>query len=335
MEERLYPADFKTFLHGDDLDKAIESVQVVREPLIEGFLYKKSAQMVFAPDGVGKSVVTIQACMQATVENAKVFNHFHVPKAVRTLYFQNERSKDEALERLKFMKKKTAFDSKNFVLDVGLQGMNLQEPKHFAQALTHVSEVVHSTMQGVDLIVLDPLYPLVGGDLTSNADVSPITNFSRILQNIFDCSILMVHHTNRGTYDIGEGKRVGRDMFGSVFLSAHCTGTYSLNVNDDESGSVLDCKKSAQKNLEKKIKLVFDPESFLSYYADEERITKKDRLYNFLDTCKATKKTFTFDDMQQACQLSPSKLRGQLENLKSQLKTVSILKHGKILYEML
>lgn len=326
--------EIKNYLHGQSLLNAINTVSVVREPLIEGLLYKKSAQMIFAPDGVGKSVISLQMAMQATIDDGKVFGEFHVPKGVRTLYLQTERSIDENLERLKFMQMKTKWNADNLIIDTSLQGLNIQQEKHFTTALINISESISFTTGGVDLIVIDPIYPLVGGDLTSNEDVSPITNLSRMLQNLYHCSILLIHHTNRGSYDKEEKKRVGRDMFGSAFLSAHCTGVYALNVNEDESGSMLECKKSSQKNLEKKVNLVFDPESFLSYYSDSQKLSKKERANHFIMQCKASKKTFTYDDLEKVTSFCPSKLRGYLKEIEEVIEICGKSNHGRLIYKV-
>ena len=73
---------------GKSLDEAIHTVRPERKALIENFLYEKSALMLYADDGVGKSVLAIQACMQATVKDSKVFGEFNVPEANEILFFQ-------------------------------------------------------------------------------------------------------------------------------------------------------------------------------------------------------------------------------------------------------
>jgi len=50
---------------GKNLVEAIETVHPERKALIENFLYEKSAVMLYSDDGVGKSVLTLQACKES------------------------------------------------------------------------------------------------------------------------------------------------------------------------------------------------------------------------------------------------------------------------------
>ena len=140
MEELKEPAS--TFF-GDNLETAIQTVRFERKPLIENFLYEKSALMLYADDGVGKSVLILQACMQATSSESKVFGEFDVPQDNKVLYFQMERHPDESFERMKHLVNVIPFKKENFALSVALQGVNLQEPKMKAESLLCVVEISH------------------------------------------------------------------------------------------------------------------------------------------------------------------------------------------------
>ena len=60
---------------GEVLDRAINEVQYERKPLIDNFLYEKSALMLYADDGSGKSALCLQTCLQATVGGSKLFSN--------------------------------------------------------------------------------------------------------------------------------------------------------------------------------------------------------------------------------------------------------------------
>jgi len=333
-------------LWSERLNQAIDTVNPVREFLIEGFLYKKSIQMIYAPDGAGKSLITLQATMQGTVSDSKVFGEFYVKEGFKTLYVQAERSVDENLERMRLMKSKTPFDSKNFVLDTDLQGINLKNDSHADAGINHIIEVCASSFLIPDLIVLDPIYAMVRGGLKDDEGASYITDFSRRIQKYFGCSIILVHHANRGSRDVETGKRGNEDMFGSRFLSAHCTGVYKMTLKEEGMGSVLTREKTSNENLEKKIELWYDPESGLSWVsADKKTISKTDKLFNFLRTCKVQQKTFNFKEMMVESGLSKSGLLKVLGSTLSstpvlgsvhpsgELKEVSKSIHGSILYQ--
>lgn len=323
-------------LWGQRLDEAIDIVKSTREFLIDGFLYKKSTQMIYAPDGAGKSVITLQTAIQGTISDNMVFGGLHVQSGFKTLYIQAERSIDENLERLKIMRDATKFDSSNFILYAGLQGINLRNETHSNKAIENIKFIVDQTLKSIDLIVLDPIYAMVRGGLKDDEGAAYVTEFSRLLQAHFGCSILLVHHANRGSRDRETGARIGQDMFGSRFLSAHCTGVYNLDLKEDGSGVTLKLEKSSNANLDKLIELDYDPESGLSWM--KSRIgngTKMEQLNTYLNSCKLNKTQFTFSDIMVNCRVSHAHLRKLLVRYpQNHLKIASKDKYGKKLYEM-
>jgi len=327
----------ESFLWAEDLKHAIENVHVVREPLIEHLIYKKSAHMIYAPDGVGKSTVALQMCMQATVDGARVFGEFHVPKALRILNLQMERDADETLERLKTMSARTGFNPDNFVNTVALQGLDISDKDDFNIALKKIDNILKNTFTLPDIINIDPAYALLGTDMVSNKDIAPLANISRKLQNLYGATVHIVHHANRGVRDKETGERVYADMFGSRFLSAHFTGVYKLEGQKDDKGTILTLDKSSQKNLEKKIELAFDVESQLSWFKyPSGLVSKKDKLYAFLRAQKAADKSFDYDEMMAASGMSQGTIRNMSSlHLKKELQLVGKSIEGKNLYKYL
>lgn len=323
------------FLWSNELRKAIEEVKIVRVPLIEHLMYSKSAHMIFAPDGVGKSTVALQMMMQSTVDNARVFGEFHVPRALRILNLQGERDESENLERLKTMLGRTGFNPDNFVNTTALQGLDICQKSDYLKALKIIDYILKETFLLPDIINIDPAYAILGNDMISNKDIAPLANFSRTLQNLYGCTIHIVHHANRGARD-KTGKRGNEDMFGSRFLSAHFTGIYKLEKSgSDDSGTTMTLDKASQKNLEKKIELAFDVESQLSWYKyPSGLVSKKDKLYAFFKAQKAQDKAFTYDDMMVASSMSQGTLRNMSSlHDKNELVLVGKSTEGKNLYK--
>lgn len=330
----LIPIEERLPLWGTHLLEAIHTTRVAREPLIEGVLFKKSAHMIYAPSGIGKSTVSLQEAVQGTVEG-KVFGEFHVPKPFNTLYLQMERSEDEALERLKTMIEHTPFDHNRFVLDTSFQEFNFKLEKHVTAALERMGKIIKSTFGHADLVKVDPIYTMIPGGLKDDEGASHIINFSKMIQYKFGSSVSMVHHTNRGIKDQETGERKGADMFGSGLFTWHCTGIYAMNKTKD--GTCLTRDKSSQSNMEKKIDLVFNAESQLSYVKNSQnKLSKTDLLTNYLKACKVQDKTFTFDDMIEVSGVSTAYLRGlQGRHLKTELSIVGKSPTGAHLYKYL
>lgn len=324
----------KPILWGEELTKSIHSARVAREALIEGLLFKKSAHMKYAPEGIGKSLISLQEAVQGTVEGNLVFGEFLVPKAFNTIYLQMERPEDESLERLKTMTAHTPFDPNRFVLDCSFQEFNFKNEKHAKEAVERIGKIIKATFGKVDLVKIDPIYPMIPGGLKDDEGAAHIVNFSKNLQFKYDCSVDMTHHTNRGQKDKDTGERIGKDMYGSGAFLWHCTGIYSISKSKE--GTSLKLEKSSQSNMERKIDLCFDGESQLSYVKNAQgKISKTDILMNYLKTCKLQEKTITFDDMERVSGMSTGYLRGlQGGHLKDKLTFVGKSSTGAHLYKV-
>lgn len=319
---------------GKSLEEAINTVSPERKPLIESFLYEKSAMLLYADDGVGKSVLCLQSCLQSTIKDSMVFGEFHVPEARTVLYFQNERHPDESFERMRHFKNVIPFDKDKFALSVALQGANLQDPSSKRDSLYKVEAVIKEIGFVPEIVAFDPIYSLVPDDLSTAPACNAITSFFRIIQISTNCSIYATSHTNRGIRDVKTGKRFGKDMYGNRFLSSFFTASYHVEPKENGSGSIFTLDKNSQKNLEKKFGLNYDASCYRSWIDTDGNYTKKDKLENFLKTCKSFKREFSFQDMQAESDLSDSALRGYLAGyLKQTVTESSKLSRGKILYK--
>ena len=320
---------------GKTLEDAVNIVRPERKAIIENFLYEKSALMLYADDGVGKSVLALQACLQSTIKGCKVFGEFNVPESRGVLFFQMERHPDENFERIKHLQNVIPFDKEKFALSVALQGTNLQDRQSNIDALTKVVEIVQEIGFTPDIFAFDPIYPLASSGLETAEACNAINNFFRIIQIYFNCTIFATSHTNRGVRDLEKkGIRVGKDMYGNRFLSAFFTGSYHIKLKEDESGTIWERDKNSQKNLEKKIELMYNASNYESTYLSDGKFSKKDKLDNYLKSRKLQDLEFSFEDMLKNSELSDSTLRGYLAgHLKYLVIESSILSKGKKLYK--
>lgn len=320
--------------YGQALEDAINTVHPERKALIENFLYEKSALLLYADDGAGKSVLTLQACMQATVKDSKVFGEFNVPQDNKILYFQMERHSDESFERMRHMVKAFPFDKNKFALSLALQGTNLQNGDSHAKALISIIEIINEIGFEPNILAFDPIYTLAQEGLETAGACNAITSFFRVLQLQTNCAIIATSHTNRGVRDIKTHKREGKDMYGNRFLSAFFTGSYHIQAKPDGLGSLWTLDKNSQRNLEKKIDLMYDAANYQSIFLSDGKFSKKDKLENYLKSRKLQNLEFSFADMLENSDLSDSTLRGYLAgHLKNLVVESSKLSRGKILYK--
>jgi RecA-family ATPase len=314
--------------HGAVLEEAINTVQPERKPLVENFLYEKSAVLLYADDGVGKSVLTLQACMQATVKGSKVFCEFNVPEDVQILYFQMERHPDESFERIRHLKQHIPFNTENFALSVALQGIDLQDSAIHKASIKKVLDIAMDLPYIPKLVVFDPIYTLTRDGLETAPACNAITSFFRVIQLYLNCTILATSHTNRGIRNPDDAsKRIGKDMYGNRFLSAFFTGSYHIEAKPEGEGSIWTLNKSSQKNLEKKIDLLYDASNYQSIFLSDGKFSKKEKLENFIKACKSQDKEFSYSDMQKASGLTDSPLRGHINGYLKDL--ITLVREGK------
>jgi RecA-family ATPase len=157
-----------------------------------------------------------------------------------------------------------------------------------------------------DIVVIDPIYAVTGGDLSSCKDVHTVNNIIRTIQNRMFCSVLYSHHSNRGV--MFEGKRVEGDMYGNRFLSANLTGQYHLKKTDD--GVELNCKKNTYGNLLRHLPLIYDEiTQTLSISTDSEEFGKRDRILLFLRKKHADRKEFILREISNELKVSDAYIR--------------------------
>lgn len=325
----------ETLFAGANLHKAITEVSPERRPLIEGLLYEKSALMLYADDGVGKSVLDLQLLMQATVGGSHAFESFEIARDNKILLFQLERHPDETFERMRYLREVFPFNIQNFALSVALQGTNLQDAKIRAEAIQTVYKAIDSLGWTPDIIAFDPIYTLVPDDLSTAPACNAITSFFRVIQLTTEASIIATTHTNRGVRDKDTYERKGKDMYGNRFLSAFFTGSYHIEALKDGQGSKWTRDKNSQSNLIKEFELIFDPSNFRSFvHADKSSIKGHEKLMMFLRNCEMQNKHFTLDDMIAFSGLASSGIRSKLSgNLSKNVQIVDKLKYGKCLYK--
>lgn len=322
---------------GEVLKEAVATVHPERPFIINNFLYEKSAMMLYADDGVGKSVICLQACLQMTLAESKFLGEFEITKARNIIYFQMERHPDESFERMRHMQTIIPYDPSNLCISVELQGIDLMDKASSALAYNNVIKTIKAFGKAPDVMAFDPIYSMVSGDLSNSETCNAVTGFFRKIQSNVPCTIFATSHTNRGMRDPeNKGQRMGKDMYGNRFLSAFFTGSYHLESKADGAGATFKRDKNSQKNLEKKFGTNYDPATYCSWSDAEGKMTKKEKLYSFLRACKASDKEFSFQDMQEASLLSDSPLRGYLTGeLKNLLTETRKLGKGKQLYKFL
>lgn len=260
-----------------------------RNYLIDGLLYEHSALMIYAADGLGKSTLILQLCLEAS-SGSNVYGVFKTKKPLRILWVMTERHPIEILERIRQMEGMININYDNFALTTEIQGTNLLNRTQFDSSVETLAKRVLQ-MEYIDIIVIDPIYAIVAGGLGKDENDSHVTRFSTILQNKFNCSCIFLHHPNRGIKDRESGERYGEDMYGGRFLSAHFTGIYHLIKSRVANGCRFEREKNSHQNLVEGFDLSYDTDSYISTIKDDSML-KRDRLLIELRRLKVSEEWF-------------------------------------------
>jgi len=314
------------YFTGESLDELAEKCKEPRKPIIDGLIYEDTGVMFFADDGIGKSLLTFQIICEASV-GLPVFGYFQCPKPVRTLWCQMERHPRELGERYKKFSSVFKPSSNNIILTTKLQGLDIKKESDWKKIMDIIHEII-LTEGDVNLIVFDPIYCMVSGDLSEPATVAYVNRFSQQIQNIFNVTTLFITHSNRGIkIQTGKlkGQRTQGDFFGSRFLRAHFSTVYHISRRSDGGfGSHWKLDKDSIALPCDEFFLDFDQESFLSRI-DPAMLDNKERVANVLRQWETSGREFTNLQLSTACQL-PSKV---IENLRLRDMKLAFKDSGK------
>lgn len=324
MEDLEIERIFKhTVYTGEVLKKAVFEIRESRPFYIQSLIPEKSTTMFYAPDGEGKSMVLLQAILEATSDKNSVFGGFPIQRPLRSIIIMTERPKEESLERIKLMSSVIDINWDNIIIEDGLRGLNILKDSDQDYFIQKIAEITASFYDrgGTDILLMDTIYGLVSKGLATEEGAGCVNTTLRRLQARLNCAIVYSHHSNRGQKNKDSGKREGEDMYGSRFLSANCTGVFKIKKT--EKGTVFTREKDTLSCLAKTFDLTYDHESNLSII-DESQSFKSfnGKIDGFIKDCFKLKRDFTFEQLHAAGGCTPSHIR---DRLSGHLKTGSLI----------
>lgn len=285
-------------LWGIDLIDYLSHVSDKVDWIADGFLTDASITMLYATDGIGKSLIGIQGALELA-SGLPMFKSFHVERPQKVIYCVAERSIKEPLKRIKTMIQDEDFCEKikfeNFTITTEFQGKDLSNLSQ-ADALMEVLKTHIEFMGGCNIIFFDPLYALVRKDLKTDEAINGVFSFFRRIGNELGANVFFLHHENRGQRQPGETERSGQDYYGNKFISGLCTAVWHMmkDKGKDKFKTFILNEKDSESCLVPRLCLDYNPE-FNTVRADISSSPKaKDILTNScLTKFKEEKKEFT------------------------------------------
>lgn len=261
--------------------------------------------MLSASSGQGKSIISAQIALSLSC-GISLFDYLPIPKPRKVYYIQVEGSEFEQYKRIFYMRKIIPCISANIAWDYD-KLFNVQDPHLVAKKLVEIEARFTP-----DVVIIDPIYKIAGGDLKDATAANAVIHFSDLLTNKFKCAVLMVHHFHREKYNI-KGKLVDEDdpYYGHSFLKNHVDTSYVFKyTTSDGSTSELTRKKRREENTTPHISLRYNPETYtVTMQTDYESLSKTERVYAYLEECRRLKKTTDFYEIKVSTGVSDSLLR--------------------------
>lgn len=252
-------------LWGIDLLEYLNTLSDEVDWVAHGFIAENSINMLYASDGIGKSIIGVQAALEMA-SGLPVFKSFHVERPRKVIYCLAERSIKEPLKRIKRMMQDEDFSEnkiklENFTITTEFQGRDLSNQSQ-ADALMDILHKHIKVMGGVDDIFFDPLYALVRKDLKTDEAINSVFSFFRRIGSELNANVFFIHHENRGTRQQGEEERTGQDYYGNKFISALCTAVWHMmkDKSQDSFKTFIINEKDSESCLVSKMSLDYNPE---------------------------------------------------------------------------
>lgn len=199
--------------------------------LVDGILWEQDHIFLVGMDKAGKSILSIQLACALSCGDA-FLGIYEVPKPVKVLYVQMEGKKQDTIERLKSMinDRGVRCDPENIYV-MYCKDLPLDKADGF-----RVLDEELNRIKNVEVVIIDPLYMAMAGDLIDNKDARDMVKNIRALGDKHKCAFLINHHEHRPpkTKDGAILPEKGSDsIFGSFVWRAFADHVLMLKVKND------------------------------------------------------------------------------------------------------
>lgn len=111
-----------------------------------------------------------------------------------------------------------------------------------------IEEVIRN--EGVKLVVFDPLYLMIGGaDENSAQEMRPILSWLLRLRNLYNCSVVVVHHWGKGSTSRGGRGLGGTRLLGSTTIYGWLEAALYLEATATKSGTKVVVEREFRERL--------------------------------------------------------------------------------------
>ena len=209
--------------------------------LVENFLWRDDVAFIIGKEKACKSIFTTQEAMAMT--NGKVFlGMFDVVKELKVLYVQAEGSIGETKDRIKSSLKHERIEWKaDNWRHYYPSALSLDTEEGYVEFKKRIVESEFLP----DVIILDPLYMSVDGDLIDNKSMRRFFRNIRRLKEDYRCSFIIVHHERRPKTDTFGHKVYEGDnaIFGSSMFKNFASHVLRISITNEKGHEIFEDKE--------------------------------------------------------------------------------------------
>ena len=166
----------------------------LNRPLIDGLIWERDNIFLVGRAKIGKSIFAQQIAF--SISSGEPFLSQYKTNKGCCLYLQAEGKLSETRDRILNMLEGVSWDASNFNL-VFYPGLALNTSNGIRELKRLIDNKVAEGMPIPKLIILDPLYMWMAGDLSNQAAASTMCQNMRVLTSHYDCALMVIHHEHK------------------------------------------------------------------------------------------------------------------------------------------
>ncbi len=160
------------------------------KPLINNLIFERDNILLVGKEKSNKSTLAMQICCHLTT-GEPLFGEFDIPVPIDCVYIQAEGKLAGTQSNLRQMTRVIGLDQSR-LLFLYYPALPINRPEGIKQINADID-----SWKRPKLIVIDPLYQSMAGDLKDQSDSASMTGNLRMLSEYYDCSIFLLHHAHR------------------------------------------------------------------------------------------------------------------------------------------
>lgn len=289
-----------------------------KEPIISNFLYENDCICISSKPKIGKSILAQQ--MMFSLSSGTAFLGLNVTRPARVLYVQTEGDRSETIERMTRMQEGISVNWDN-AYHINLPGVALNTDEGFDMfmALAEQPKVKY------DVIIFDPLYTTVLGDMSQQQVATSWTNNVRTIRGHYEASVVVLNHEAKEVKN-KKGEIIERspeEIFGSIFWAAFFNHTFQFKRIDDVHYLSRGLQRSGKIVEQLSVRLRQEPLMF-----ELTRETTHDEVRELLAT------PISFKDLEEKLKVSKGRVSQVLKRFRDGGQLEETVKDGIRLYRI-